>query len=238
MMVSTKQFIKPLAQAIQTWPDFESLGEKIEANVENIFDNYFKCFDDDANGNSGYRVLVHGDFHIRNMMFRKDDQGALIDCVFLDFQAPNFQSPAFDVYSLLNCVGSREARAHRWDVVKMYYKVFADSLRMYGFKGKVPSLNDLQVELLRKSNYGKREYFNLLRQGLYVICESIPDAYQALCMVSIAQIDLSQIELSELFNESGENPLIGALNILFKEPGFIADMKVLVKSLDDRGVFD
>lgn len=154
MMTSTKRFIRTLAAAVTTWPEFESLGAKIEANSDKIFDNFFANFA--CPDTTGYRVLIHGDFHIRNMMFRKDEEGSLVDCVFLDFQGPNYQSPALDVYSMLNAIGNRESRSRRWDVIKMYYTVFADSLRLFGFKGVIPSLIDLHVELMRMSRFGKR----------------------------------------------------------------------------------
>lgn len=49
---------------------------------------------------------------------------------------------------------------------------------------------------------------------------------------------MTKMELGEIFKAGAENPMDAALEELYKEPGFIAEMKVLLRSLDDRGVLD
>lgn len=54
----------------------------------------------------------------------------------------------------------------------------------------------------------------------------------------VFQIDMTGIELGEIFNEDDETPLMKAIKKLFKDPIYVEHAKKLLSSLDNRGVFD
>lgn len=148
-IIDTRRF----GQAIQKWPGMQEIGEKVEKSVENIFTNFADCYSGKTASN--YKVLNHGDFHIRNMMFQKDDQGALKDVTFLDYQIPQYGSPGFDLIYMFNMIGGREVRARKSEVLKMYYTELVDSLRKFGFKGTLPSAIDVHVAVLQLAAFGE-----------------------------------------------------------------------------------
>lgn len=145
---------KSLGKAVFTWPGFEKIGSKIQTDIDTYFGGFADCYQ--KTSQQGLNVLNHGDFHIRNMMFRKDEEGALNEVTFLDFQIPVFLSPGFDLAYMMNAIGARDVRVEQRAVVlKMYHGQLVKSLALYGFTAKVPSLIDIHVEMLRIIPFGK-----------------------------------------------------------------------------------
>lgn len=66
----------------------------------------------------------------------------------------------------------------------------------------------------------------------------LSDAFQVLCFLPVFQLDLTGIELGELFNENEDNPMMAGLAKLYNEPSFANEMKKLLLSLDNLGAFD
>lgn len=67
---------------IKTWDGFEMITEKLENFVGKFEANGEKVFQ--TNGSTdGFNVLNHGDFHIKNMVFKKDSGGKLSDVLFV-----------------------------------------------------------------------------------------------------------------------------------------------------------
>jgi thiamine kinase-like enzyme len=67
---------------IKTWEGFEMIAEKMEVFVGKFETRGEKVYT--ANGSSeGFNVLNHGDFHINNMVFKKDSDGKLSDVLFV-----------------------------------------------------------------------------------------------------------------------------------------------------------
>jgi thiamine kinase-like enzyme len=67
---------------IKTWEGLEMIAEKMETFVGKFETSGEKVYT--ANGPSeGFNVLNHGDFHINNMVFKKDSQGKLSDVLFV-----------------------------------------------------------------------------------------------------------------------------------------------------------
>lgn len=142
-----------LGKAVSSWPGLEQVGVKIENNTDKYFEN-FAAFYRSADVNS-WKVLNHGDFHIRNMMFRKNEIGVVNDVTFLDFQVTLYVSPGFDLAYMMNMIGNRDVRVERRsEVIKMYHEHLVKSLALYGFTGKVPSLIDVNVEMIKIAPFG------------------------------------------------------------------------------------
>lgn len=137
--------------------------------------NHFKA---NAPG-QGYNVLNHGDFHIRNILFKwvedpervvdairfvsdKDVLSVLISSITIrisipqiDFQFCFYGSPAVDIIWALYFVASTETRdTHREDLIKAYYESFSGTLAALGYLKTPPSLLDLNIELLKKGIIG------------------------------------------------------------------------------------
>uniref|UniRef100_A0A1I8JVS0 CHK domain-containing protein n=1 Tax=Anopheles quadriannulatus TaxID=34691 RepID=A0A1I8JVS0_ANOQN len=95
-------------------------------------------------------VLIHGDFHGKNMLHQVDVEGRHTDTILLDYQICCWTSPAVDLYYLLDMIPTQEVKdKHRTELIYMYYQQYSDLLKRLGYLGKIPSLLDLQIELLR-----------------------------------------------------------------------------------------
>lgn len=145
--------VKTLGVAVKTWKGFERIGESLltmqERLTRKILDAYAK------ENTWGFNVLNHGDFHIRNLMFQKDEGGNLKKIMFLDFQMPMFRSPAIDLFYLLNMIGDDEVRDREGEVIKMYHQKLLVYLEKYGYTGKAPSVIDVLAELLHMTDFGE-----------------------------------------------------------------------------------
>lgn len=152
MISPMKTFIKSLGSAVKLWPGFEHIGEKLEDPLmaDKIVDDMIETLTTEKS--CGFNVLNHGDFHIRNLMFKEGAKGR--EVLFLDFQIPMFNSPGFDLNSMFSGCGDYEARERKEEVLYMYHQILVKSLTRYGFKGKIPTAIDVQVEMLRTSSLG------------------------------------------------------------------------------------
>uniref|UniRef100_A0AAG5CU48 CHK kinase-like domain-containing protein n=1 Tax=Anopheles atroparvus TaxID=41427 RepID=A0AAG5CU48_ANOAO len=95
-------------------------------------------------------VLIHGDFHSKNMLHQIDSEGRHTDTILLDYQICCWTSPAIDLYYLLDMIPTQEVKDnHRHELIYLYYNQYSDLLKRMGFLGKIPTLLELQIELLR-----------------------------------------------------------------------------------------
>lgn len=74
----------------------------------------------------------------------------------LDFQVCYWASPALDILNALYLMIDTPVRAgHRQELITYYYNEFDTTLKKLGYLGKVPSLIDLNIELLKKGKLGR-----------------------------------------------------------------------------------
>lgn len=74
----------------------------------------------------------------------------------MNFQNCFWGSPALDIiYGLYNMIDNEVRVQHRHELMTHYYNEFTATLKKIGYLGKVPTLVDLNVEMLRKGSFGK-----------------------------------------------------------------------------------
>lgn len=101
-----------------------------------------------------YRVLCHGDLHLRNMMF-KYQEGSFKDCMLLDFQICNLFPLTTDLVFSLYMLMEPEHRWKHWDDFFYYYFfILTDTLEKIGYKGEMPVLEGLCERLKQHKYYG------------------------------------------------------------------------------------
>lgn len=67
---------------IRTWDGFEMITDKLEGLIGKFEAQGSKVYQKNF-PSDGYNVLNHGDFHINNMVFKKDSEGQLTDVLFV-----------------------------------------------------------------------------------------------------------------------------------------------------------
>lgn len=148
-------FDKPLRifiELISTWKGFEQFVEPLKAFRKHFASLGLKSYKPNK-GSAAFNVLNHGDFHSRNVLFKKDIDGKLNDMIMLDFQTCVFASPAIDLTSALyNFLSDSNRIKHRDEFIAVYHKQFVNTLKQFGYNKHMPTLMDLQIEMLRNGN--------------------------------------------------------------------------------------
>lgn len=138
--------IDTLAEVLESWGGYEEYVEKLKTYRNTFLERGQKLYEPDVNG---YNVLNHGDFHIKNLLF-KQNEDKIEDLYFLDFQVSVFASPCVDLYyAFYNSISDENRRTRRDEIIHDYHLEFASSLKRFGYIGKVPSLLDLQMDLIK-----------------------------------------------------------------------------------------
>ncbi|EDS34163.1 Juvenile hormone-inducible protein [Culex quinquefasciatus] len=97
----------------------------------------------------GLKVLNHGDFWTNNVMY-KYNNNELIDAIFVDFQNCVVGSPIIDlVYFLTSSPSYEVLEQSRDELIYVYHETLSLLLQRLDYKKSIPSLVDLQVELLK-----------------------------------------------------------------------------------------
>lgn len=213
MFAPMTHVIHQLALVVKTWNGFEELGVKLDNFGKNLTAIMFESVRLDHS--KEFCVLNHGDFHLRNLMFKRTATGKLSEVLFLDFQMPHQNPPAFDLIGLLTTMADNEVRRKDEEVIKEYHDKLVSYMKLYGFKGALPSLIDIHVGLLRASVY-----------------------HAFVAIVITPMFMLKGIELGELFAPEPSKEFIDSVQKIFGEPDFVSDMQRSLIKFDFKGVFD
>ncbi|CAD7093750.1 unnamed protein product [Hermetia illucens] len=191
---------------VETLSGFEEASEKL-AKVS--FDKIVKNCIQIVNAPGSYEVLNHGDYHIKNMMFKGTNETAISEIVLVDFQICHWGSPAFDLAYMSAIIPPRI----RPQAYKHYFDVFIDVLEKSGYKGLLPTFEQLQKDL---------KSYRIL--DLYFLGTNSP----VLC----ADKDQLKDEMETLF----KNPSL--FKVLYSQPTYISYVKELLTVLLQEGFLD
>lgn len=136
--------------AVQTWKDCQTFAPKFQ-KLKNLAKQRLKEAYQANPADIGYNVLTHCDFQSKNLLHKKNSADRISETMLLDYQACSWGSPAIDLISLLDLIVTHEVKTTcRNEIIYQYHRHFAEILGKIGFLGRIPTLVDLQMELLRK----------------------------------------------------------------------------------------
>ncbi|XP_052889244.1 uncharacterized protein LOC128297606 [Anopheles moucheti] len=178
----TKSF-KDLLDYMRSTEGFEHLIQPVERLQATLLTELVESY---APSSSYLNVLVHGDFHSRNLLHQHTADGRVSDTMLIDYQICSWTTPAVDLYYLLDTIVDQTVKEqHREAMIFLYYEEFRRLLPQLGWLGRVTSLQELHMELLRK---GAIELFHYI--ALY--------AYRF--------VDRSKIDFEALLSGKASNP--------------------------------
>jgi hypothetical protein len=109
-----------------------------------------KGIEDYTSSIKGFQVLNHGDFWTGNLLYRYEGT-ELADVLFLDYQNAVVGSPIIDlIYFLTTSVSYETLVASRDEIVYTYYETLSILLNKLEYRGYLPTLTELQIELLKR----------------------------------------------------------------------------------------
>ncbi|XP_016952195.1 uncharacterized protein LOC108026015 [Drosophila biarmipes] len=129
---------------------FEKIQDKYLERLENEMQEYHK-----SRRNDGYYVLCHGDFHLRNMMFKSNKEtGNHEDIMLVDFQMSNLCPITVDLtYSIYMLMESEQRREMGKGLINYYFTVLVGTLKKIGYKGDMPTQARLWEQIHRNKYY-------------------------------------------------------------------------------------
>lgn len=135
-----------LCDVLTSWGGMDDYVVRLKRFRENYIEMGKQLYEPDP---GEYNVLNHGDFHIKNLLFKKSGE-AIDDFYFLDYQVSVLASPCVDLfYALYNMISDENRRTRRNEIIHDYHVEFSNTLKSLSFNGKIPTLHELQLELLR-----------------------------------------------------------------------------------------
>ncbi|XP_041674649.1 LOW QUALITY PROTEIN: uncharacterized protein LOC108113674 [Drosophila eugracilis] len=134
---------------------------KYKPHFEKIKDNYMERLQVEMHEyhkyrrNDRYYVLCHGDFHLRNMMFRHNKKlGANDDVMLVDFQFCNLVPITIDLtYSIYMLMEPQHRREMGISLINDYFSVLLETLKKIGYKGEMPTQNGLWSQIQHNKYY-------------------------------------------------------------------------------------
>ncbi|XP_055706899.1 uncharacterized protein LOC129803990 [Phlebotomus papatasi] len=134
-----------LKDEVRNWLGFEVIADKLAVQNETFVN---KLLDVYKHPKAEFKVLCHGDYHVKNMMFIKS--GDSIDKIMLlDYQLSFWASPAYDLIYLLYAFGNSETRKRRAEILLNYHDALTEYLNRLGCLRKPLSLLELNIDMLK-----------------------------------------------------------------------------------------
>ncbi|XP_058117667.1 uncharacterized protein LOC131260031 [Anopheles coustani] len=132
-------------------------------------------------------VLIHGDFHFKNLLHLQPVD-TIVDTMFVDYQMCSWSSQTVDLFYLTYMIPEQSVKeSHRNEIIYSYHTEFSRILERLKYGDRIPSLMDLQTEMLRN---GALELFH------YIVFSAF------------RYIDLSTVDPEAFFLGHIENPAL------------------------------
>ncbi|XP_055902678.1 uncharacterized protein LOC129938887 [Eupeodes corollae] len=205
-----KEFIAKCA----TVDELKQYVPKLQVIEKDLLNNCHKSFETYRQLNAeGIFVLSHGDFHSKNMMFKKNSRGETEDVILVDFQLCYFGPAILDViYGLYMLTNEDVRQHHRDEFFNFYSSNFIETLKKLQFRGHIPKISDFFMDILRHRHW-----------ELFLMSTFLPLWYA---------FDCKGMDPEELLTSED------ACKNLFKNDAYIEEVKRLLPMMFHRGYLE
>uniref|UniRef100_A0A1I8NJG8 CHK kinase-like domain-containing protein n=1 Tax=Musca domestica TaxID=7370 RepID=A0A1I8NJG8_MUSDO len=218
MMISgMKSFLKMLSsrQQFAIYVDkVQVISEEMQQSCKDLFNAY------KLNGNKGdVFVLNHGDFHMRNMMFKINSEESAKDMLMVDYQISCYAPSCIDlIYSQFMIMSPTMRLQRRHAMMRYYFTEFLRILKKLNFEGDLPKYSLFQQSTLKYRHF-----------AIYCLGVFLPLVLGFLTKTAEELKDVNAAEVSE-------NP--DSNSHLYYTPEFIAEVENFMPLLLDEGYLD
>lgn len=109
---------------------------------------------------SEFNVLNHGDCWSNNIMFTYNQNNAVEEVIFVDFQISKWGSPAQDLWYLITNSVALEIKIKEFDhIIQIYHQHLLKCLQLLKYAKKIPTLKELHITMLKYGYWGKFSLF-------------------------------------------------------------------------------
>ncbi|XP_061392905.1 uncharacterized protein LOC133328351 [Musca vetustissima] len=213
--------LRNFIDTLSCYDEFDVYFEKIKAMKDKINQNSKNLYraHQQGQGNSGdIFVLNHGDFHMKNIMFRFNKKDQMEDCIMVDYQISCYAPSNVDlVYSQIMML-SPELRMRRHEFMQYYFTEFIRILKKIKYQGELPLYSDFQISGLKYRHF-----------IIFLVAVMLP------MVIDFMGKTVEELKDSD-FNEMVENPEVAASN--YKQPAYVAELKRFLPILLNEGYLD
>lgn len=205
-----------LLEKLETLNDLRKYVPQIRAIKDDILLKCIKSSNSYKNEQSeGIFVLCHGDFHCKNVMFKRNDQQELEDVKLIDFQLCFFGPAVMDVLYGMYMLIATDLRTHHYEeIIHHYCSCFIETLEKLKFSGKIPKIFEFYVDILHHKHL-----------ELYMLSTFMP-------MWFAPEVDSTKLDIGDLIfsNDSRKK--------LYDTPSYIKELRHLLPKMAHKGYFE
>lgn len=127
--------------------EWKVIADKLKKLSKTIIQKGCDLYTRDENA---FNVFNHNDLWVPNILFKFDSNDLIDDILFVDFQLSYFGSPGIDLNFFLYGSLSEDTRvSFMKKLIRHYHETLAETLVKLNYQKKIPTLQDIHVEVLK-----------------------------------------------------------------------------------------
>lgn len=136
-------------EALKKLKNGDKYVEKAENWRGNLYNLILKTIKFDEN--SPLNVLCHGDMWSNNLMFKYSEDGSISDLKTVDYQLLFYGTPAKDLFNFMMTSWRPDIKIKEFDnFISFYHENLAENLKILKFQKPIPTLQQLNEELMKR----------------------------------------------------------------------------------------
>uniref|UniRef100_A0A1Y9H2E7 CHK domain-containing protein n=1 Tax=Anopheles dirus TaxID=7168 RepID=A0A1Y9H2E7_9DIPT len=155
--------VRQVMRLVSQW-NKDGRWEKILRKLESLYGKIipYGC-DVYRRRDDSFNVLNHNDIWINNMLFSYGDGTGVKDLLLLDYQLSFYGSPGVDInFFLYGSLQPKVRSAHFPELIQLYHSTLRCTLEQLQYRGTIPTLPDIHVEIIRKGFHRVNAVFQML----------------------------------------------------------------------------
>lgn len=116
-------------------------------------------------------VLNHGDFHMKNLMFKFSKKNHLEDLIMVDYQISCYAPSNIDIVYSQYMMLSSELRLRRHELSQYYFEEFLKMLKKIRYEGELPVFSEFQIAGIKYRHFSKFFHLFFLLNKIFLIVD-------------------------------------------------------------------
>ncbi|KAM7363920.1 uncharacterized protein ACRADG_000641 [Cochliomyia hominivorax] len=203
---------------LEKHPDLHIYLEKVKALQPEIAENCKQLYNAFKLQSKDIFVLNHGDFHLKNLMFKFNSENLAEDLIMVDYQISCFAPVNIDLIYSQYMMMQPKFRLRRNEFMHYYFEEFLRVLKKIHFNGELPKYSDFQIANL------KYRHFSLFLLSTFLPLNHV--------IYSASEDELKKMNISDYIENSDVTATA------YGNSSYIKELKKLLPSLLVDGYLD